>query len=340
LLESPVGASADQEGRGQEQIVPSTGEPPAGSGFPVNGGFPEPPPGEPVRVVHCLHECGAETAVRIPASLPAEVVQRVICSGCGAELRAFDPVELRQRLEAKHAGTAAAVADTAAGETAAAAAAVTKPKRPRRRIHLSNRAWQLISVPLVAGVVIAALVLLNGDDKTPLRRVVSTASAPSATGQATVSGDAHFIHAGNYSLALPPGWKTVAPHGGAVFRAVAGDGSADATLWIERNPTLTFAQFQSRSLANLKSLAGDASVHRRLPAPSGSGTIVQLRADVPTGSGTSPYLVTLRAAGPYRYYLATSVQPGASQDVRGQAALIHGSFTPEAGPATRTGGTP
>ncbi len=358
MLQSPVGAPA--EGGGQEGAVPETGQPPGGPVI-VNGGFPEPPLGEPVRIVRCRHDCGAETAVRIPAYLPAAIVQRVICSGCGAELRAFDPALLRQKLHAEEdtgpaelrasadAATEPPASDDAIAvpaldvpapddaEAPAPAAEVPAPAeapvRRRRRIHVSNRAWQLISVPLIVGAVVGALLLLNGNEKSP-RRVTSTAAAGSAA--AAAPGDARFIHAGNYSLALPPGWKVVQPHGGAVFRAVSEDGSADATLWIERNPSMTFAQFQKRSLANLKNLADNATVHQRLPAPNGSGTIVQLRAEVPTGGGISPYLVTLRAAGPYRYYLATSVQPEAATEVRNEAALIHGSFTPEAGPATET----
>ena len=43
------------------------------------------------------------------------------------------------------------------------------------------------------------------------------------------------------------------------------------------------------------------------------------------------YEVTLRAAGPYRYYLATSVQPDASATAVDGADLIEGTFTPEAG---------
>jgi hypothetical protein len=68
-----------------------------------------------------------------------------------------------------------------------------------------------------------------------------------------------------------------------------------------------------------------------VPAPTPAATIVRLAADAPAGEPT--YEVTLRAAGPYRYYLATSVQPAAGEQATAGAELIRGSFTPEAGGA-------
>jgi hypothetical protein len=38
--------------------------------------------------------------------------------------------------------------------------------------------------------------------------------------------------------------------------------------------------------------------------------------------------VTLRASGPYRYYLATTLQPDATDTPREGTDLIHGSFVP------------
>jgi hypothetical protein len=65
----------------------------------------------------------------------------------------------------------------------------------------------------------------------------------------------------------------------------------------------------------------------RVPAPTDEATIVRLAADAPPGQPS--YEVTLRAAGPYRYYLATSVQPDASREAVEGAELVAGSFTPE-----------
>ena len=77
---------------------------------------------------------------------------------------------------------------------------------------------------------------------------------------------------------------------------------------------------------HLKGLAGSARVVERVAAPTADGTIVHLAADAPAGS--PQYEVTLRAGGPYRYYLATTVQPDASDRAADGAELIHGSFQP------------
>ena len=39
--------------------------------------------------------------------------------------------------------------------------------------------------------------------------------------------------------------------------------------------------------------------------------------------------MTLRAAGPYRLYFATAIQPGAAAKLRGDTELLHGSLRPE-----------
>ena len=62
-------------------------------------------------------------------------------------------------------------------------------------------------------------------------------------------------------------------------------------------------------MAQLEALAGSANIVERVPAPTEEGTIVRLAADAPAGQPS--YAVTLRVAGPYRYYLATTVQPDA-----------------------------
>ena len=57
--------------------------------------------------------------------------------------------------------------------------------------------------------------------------------------------------------------------------------------------------------------------------------MVTLAAD--TRADQPQYEVTLRVAGPHRYYLATTVEPGASTEAANGAALIHNSFVPVAG---------
>jgi hypothetical protein len=209
--------------------------------------------------------------------------------------------------------------------------------------------------------VIAALILLQGEDDPSPTVTVGAPGSPSApeaspaqgggsaSGEAAASsaaageGGAEFVTQPGFSLALPPGWEQTETDGGAAFTAASTDGTADATLWIERAPDLSFAEFEARSLAQLRSLTGNAEVFERIPAPTAAGTVVRLRADTPEGTGVSaPYDVTLRAAGPYRYYLATTVQPGASRPASEGADLIHGSFVPEpeGGGEVQTGPAP
>ena len=131
----------------------------------------------------------------------------------------------------------------------------------------------------------------------------------------------------SYSLALPEGWERIDPPAGATFAAVAADGSADATLWITQDPKLDFPTFVSQSLTQLETLAGAAEVVERIPGPTAETTIVRLAADAPAGQPI--YEATLRVAGPYRYYLATTVQPGSSAATADGVELITGSLTPE-----------
>jgi hypothetical protein len=107
-----------------------------------NGGFPDPPPGEPVRVVHCSHlACGAETRIRLPGSVPANAVRRVVCAGCA---RPYETAKVK--------------------EVEAARPRPPKPRRRWRRGWLNrppSRRWPLIAVPIAAVVVFVALILVN-----------------------------------------------------------------------------------------------------------------------------------------------------------------------------------
>jgi hypothetical protein len=313
-----------------------------------NGGFPEPPEGEPVRVVSAAHtSCGGETRIRLPGYLPSRTVRRVVCGECRLPYEAANVTEV---------ATAGAQPDPPVPGTPVPGASVpgTSPAPRRSRLpHPSSRLWTWVGVPLAAVAVIAALILLQDtEDPSPTVTVgpAGTESEPAApageaaegaaAGAAATGGAAEsagggqagatFVTQPGFSLALPPGWEQTPAEGGAAFTAAAEDGTADATLWIERASDLSFAEFEARSLEQLRSLTGNAEVVERIPAPTAEGTVVRLRADTPEGTGVSaPYDVTLRAAGPYRYYLATTVQPGASRQASEGADLIHGSFVPE-----------
>lgn len=282
-----------------------------------NGGFPEPPDGEAVRVVHRSHgACGSRTRIRLPSALPEWSVHRVLCDGCH---ESFEP-------EPEETGSVRGgpPLDERVRELLAELPLPDLSGVPRERI------WAWASVPLAVLGVIAGLALVQGSDSAP---TPSAAASQSSTGS-----DAKFIEQPGYSLALPAGWKRTQPPKGAVFAAESEDGMADATLWIERAPKLSFDRFEQRSLQQLSELGGQARVIDRVEGPTVETSIVELRADAPVANGvTAPYRVTLRAAGPFRHYLVTVTQPGASSDLLADAELIHGSLRPEVQPGGAKG---
>ncbi|HEX6117597.1 MAG TPA: hypothetical protein VFY99_10885 [Solirubrobacterales bacterium] len=318
-----------------------------------NGGFPEPPEGDPVRIVRAAHaSCGAETRIRLPGYLPSRTVRRVVCDECR---QAYDA----DAIEEENAGSDPTVASSGEPPVAGNAAPPATPTRRARLPQPSSRLWTWVGIPVAAVAVVAGLILLQGGEDPSPTVTVGAPGTPAAPEASSAQGDreaasgaaagdgadsgARFVTQPGYSLALPPGWEQTPAEGGAAFTAASTDGTADATLWIERAPDLSFAEFETRSLEQLRSLTGNAEVLERIPAPTAAGTVVRLRADTPEGTGVSaPYDVTLRAAGPYRYYLATTVQPGASRQASEGADLIHGSFVPEpeGGGEIETGAAP
>jgi hypothetical protein len=213
------------------------------------------------------------------------------------------------------------------------------------KINPESRSWKLASIGIAAVLVVAILLALNGGDDQPApvlppppaseQAAVTEAPAAADTGDRSASGSpaaqgskkTEFVHESSFSLALPKGWERVDPPAGATFAAVAADGGADATLWITQDPKLDFPTFIKQSLAQLETLAGSARIVERVPAPTAEGTVVRIAADAPAGQPT--YEATLRVAGPYRYYLATTAQPDTSAETADGVELITGSLTPE-----------
>jgi hypothetical protein len=130
-----------------------------------------------------------------------------------------------------------------------------------------------------------------------------------------------FLEVGGYSISLPDGWRTSPRPPGAAFAASSADGLASTTLIIKRNPSLDLEGFEQRSQRNLEKLGQDVEVIGRVEGDTPADSSVELNATVPVGSALiaddqeliSTTRVTLRVAGPYRYYLATTIQPGASE---------------------------
>jgi hypothetical protein len=207
----------------------------------------------------------------------------------------------------------------------------------------AGRAWRYLSIPVAAAAVIGVLLLVQGSNDhqisaTPAAAAKQHAAAPAAVGAHANaaagdgaakhgSGSASFVRESTFSLALPRGWQKTTPAAGAAFAASAPGGTADATLWIERDSSLDFPSFEARSIAQLRELAGSAHIVDRVAAPTPDASVVKLAADAPPN--TPRYEVTLRASGPYRYYLATTLQPSAPGEAADGVDLIHSSFLPQ-----------
>lgn len=321
-----------------------------------NGGFPRPPAGEPYRVVRCSHTtCGTETRVRLPQALPERAIHRVVCDSCSEPFPAAASlagligsggstaggVTTGSRVVKPRVNGAVAAPTPASLRPAAAPAPMSStparlrrslprprlrgPSLPSARKLPSSRLWRWASIPLALAAVIAGLTLIQGENGNPSPAAIeaSNADTPAA------GGEAKFISRPGYSLALPDGWSKADPPEGAVFAARSDDGLADATLWIERDARMSFDEFEQRSLAQLAEIGTDPRVVDRVDGPTIESTIVQLQADTEGADGSAPYRVTLRAAGPYRLYFATAIQPGAAARLRGDTELMHGSLRPE-----------
>ena len=188
-----------------------------------------------------------------------------------------------QRPDRAPAAEAATAADEEATPEATGRRKLALPRIPRTRL------WAWASVPLATLGVIAGLALLQGDGSNPsAEQAIATGEPPSG---------AKFIEQPGYSLALPAGWKRVNPPQGAAFSAEARDGSANATLWIEKDPGLSMRQFEQRSLRQLSEIADNAGVVDRVDAPTIEGTIVALRADASVAIAVST--TSSRASGAF-----------------------------------------
>jgi len=140
----------------------------------------------------------------------------------------------------------------------------------------------------------------------------------------------YLVEERGFSIALPDTWKRTKPPEGGSFAAVSDDGLGEATLWVDRDRKLSFDDFIDQSLAGLDGLGDNARVTDRVEGPTLETSIAVLEADVPVdGAVAGPYRVTLRAAGPYRYYLATSIGAGAPPRLIADAELLSTSFRPQ-----------
>lgn len=274
-----------------------------------NGGLPAPPPDLPTRLIGARHDaCGTETRARVPRTVPARAVRRLVCERCAVPFEAEvteTPTPGRQGLS------------------------LPGPTAP---------VWRWAGVPLAALAVVAGVSLLNGGAGAPEQGqrpapALEVATASQAAGEPgggrPRSEGATLVRTSTFTLALPAGWKRVKPAGDAAFAALAPGGGADATLWVERDPSLSFAEFEARSIAQVEAFTGRAPRVQRSPGPTPERSSFTITARAPAGAPR--YVVTGRLAGPYRYYLATTVAADAPAEVEAGAKLIRESFVPEGG---------
>jgi hypothetical protein len=83
-------------------------------------------------------------------------------------------------------------------------------------------------------------------------------------------------------------------------------------------------------MENLDEIGTHVRISDEVGGPTNAARITELRAEVPLDGGLdAAYHVILRASGPYRYYLATSLQPGSSPQLVADAELLGTSFRPQ-----------
>lgn len=184
-----------------------------------------------------------------------------------------------------------------------------------------DHATKLLALVAFVAVAAAAAIAFGGGDSAPVT-ASSTPAGPSL--------EAQIVEDDRFSLSLPAGWEAAEAPDGSAFAATSADGLAETTLWVDRDRSLDFAGFVDQSRATLDEIGTNVAVTDRVEGSSLGSQIVRLEAEVPLSGGmAAPYYVTLRATGPYRYYLATSIQPGASPDLVTDAELLSSTFKPE-----------
>lgn len=190
----------------------------------------------------------------------------------------------------------------------------------------------LVLLTALAALAAVAFLLMSGGGATTMEDAGARASAaPPPEGISPPEGT--YIGERGFSLSLPSGWERSDSPLGAAFAATSADGLAKTTLWVERDPSLGFEAFVEQSTQTLGEIGSNVRVIDRVGGPAIESQIAELRAEVPLdGDVATPYRVTLRAAGPYRYYLATSIQPGAPAQLAADAELLGGSFRPQVEP--------
>lgn len=186
----------------------------------------------------------------------------------------------------------------------------------RRRLVLST-------VAIVAALAVLIVIILPaaGAGSSALAEGIVTTDSSGSKSDVQSAAKDKFLEIGGYSITLPDGWRNAPRPPGAAFSATSADGLASTTLWIKRNPKLDLDGFKQRSKRSLSKLGQDVTVLSAVEGATPEDSSVELAASVPLSNEVVPeaeqtvstHRVTLRVSGPYRYYLATTIQPGAAE---------------------------
>ncbi len=205
---------------------------------------------------------------------------------------------------------------------------------------VADAVYRRIALSTAAAVAALALVLVVflpavGAGGLAIAEEVAAEAMPSA-GQPDSATEDKFLEVGGYSITLPDGWHNSPRPPGAALAVTSADGLASSTLIIRRNPSLDFDGFERRSERDLEKLGQTVEVVGRVDGETPEDSSVELQGTMLVGTGLvgadqeliSATRVTLRVAGPYRYYLATTIQPGAPESVFEEAEDLGQSLRP------------
>ena len=311
-----------------------------------------------MRVVAAHHDaCGADDPRAAARPVPARAVRRVRCSGCAtrpSRPRSGDEVAPWSRERpSPPARPEAGPAEGARSAPSPAAGSAPEALRPDSRLRRDPSALKLAaearSRRAAAGSCSASrsprwLVIVGADrccaaattrrpSSQPISRPVPGRHRPAATSdhgrrrrQGSAAKPAKNTKLVRELLLLARPARGLAAHrpaGRRHLRRRRGRRRRRRDAVDRRGPEARLPHLHRPvAQASSQALAGSAQIVDRVAAPTPEATVVKLAADAPEGQPS--YEVTLRVAGPYRYYLATSVQPDASAKAADGADLIAG----------------
>ncbi len=131
------------------------------------------------------------------------------------------------------------------------------------------------------------------------------------------------VKTARFALTVPAIWEQQ-NSGGGVLLAPPGSSPISVQIFYEDDPGLTMQRMAAETAAYLRSRDAGATVSAAEDLRTAGNPSFKLRANGPAGSQTA--LAVL--AGPYRYLVVESADPGTPKSLRTQADRALASFTP------------